>query len=61
MGNNFSGQHIRIQNRYAVMDFDSMEQAAESLSQIGVYSREEILKMLHDRVGYINGYVVTYQ
>jgi len=54
-------QKIRIQNRYAVAEYGSMEEAADSLSQIGVLTRDEILKMLRDRVAYINGYVVTYQ
>ena len=60
-GRHSKGQKVRIQNRYATAEYGSMEEAADSLSQIGVLTRDEILKMLRDGVAYINGYVVTYQ
>jgi len=56
-----ASQRVRIQNRYAVMEYDTLEEAADSLSQIGVLTRDEIMSMLSNRVSYINGYVVTYQ
>lgn len=54
------GQRVRIQNKYAVAEYDSLEQAAESLSQVGAMSKDEIMALLRDRTGYVNGYVVTY-
>ena len=54
------GQRVRLQNQYAVIEYDSLEDAADGLSQIGVIDRDEIRKMLEDRVAYINGYVITY-
>lgn len=55
-----ANQKVVIRNRYAEMEYESMEQAAASLSKIGVYSKDQILRMLRDRSAYINGYVVTY-
>ena len=55
-----NGQKVRIQNRYAVMEYDSIEEAAASLSSIGVMTEAEVRKKLSDREAYINGYSVTY-
>ena len=56
----FKTQRVRIQNKYGVAEYDSMDECADALSQIGVIGRDEIRKMLGDRVAYINGYVITY-
>lgn len=55
-----SGQRVVIQNRYAVMEYNSLEEAAYWLSKIGVMTEAEIKKKLSDREAYINGYSVTY-
>ncbi len=54
------GQKVRVQNRYAVMEYNSLEEAAYWLSKIGVLTEEEIKKKLSGREAYINGYSVTY-
>lgn len=54
------GQRVRIQNKYAVAEYDSLDECADSLSRVGVLKRDEIREMLEDRVGYINGFVIKY-
>ena len=54
------GQHVVVQNRYAKAEYVSLEEAAAALSQIGVKTKDEILKDLRGRTGYINGFVITY-
>lgn len=54
------GQRVRIQNRYAVAEYDSLDECADALSRVGVLKRDEIRKMLEDRTGYINGFVIRY-
>ena len=54
------GQRVRIRNRYAVAEYESLEEASRALSSIGVLSEKEVRKMLEDRERYINGYVVDY-
>ena len=56
----YNGQKVRIQNRYATAEYDSMEEAARALSSIGVLSEKEVRKMLEERERYINGYAVEY-
>lgn len=55
-----SGQRVVVRNRYATAEYGSLEEAADALSSIGVKTRDEVLSLLRDRTGYINGYVVTY-
>lgn len=54
------GQRVRLQNRYAVAEYDSLDECADALSRIGVIKRDDIRKMLEAREKYINGFVVTY-
>lgn len=56
-----SAQKVRIQNRYAVAEYDTLEDAADALSSIGVLPRDEVMSLLSDRVGWINGFAVTYE
>lgn len=56
-----SAQKVRIQNRYAQAEYDSLESAADALSSIGVLSRDEVMALLSDRVGWINGFQVSYE
>ena len=55
-----AGQRVVVRNRYATAEYKSLEEAADALSSIGVKTRGEVLSLLRDRTGYINGYVVTY-
>ena len=55
-----SSVKVHIENKYVSRDYPSMEEAARMLATIGTLTTEEILKMMRKRVGYINGYVVTY-
>ena len=51
---------VHIQNLKTEYDFESLEDAAAYLSSIGVMSFDDVLKLLSDRVGLINGFNVTY-
>lgn len=55
-----SSQRVVVRNKYAYAEYPSMESAAMALSSIGVMSSDEVLKLLRDRVGYINGFSVSY-
>ena len=55
-----TGQKVRIQNRYAVAEYESLDDCAKSLSMVGVMDEDEIRKKLEKRERYINGYVITY-
>lgn len=56
-----SAQKVRIQNRYAVAEYETLEEAADALSSTGLLSRDEVMGMLLDRVGWINGFQVSYE
>lgn len=51
---------VVIQNKNAVYEFDSIEEACQYLSSIGTLSYDEIDGMLRDRAGLINGFQITY-
>lgn len=55
-----SSQRVVVRNRYARAEYKSLEEAAASLSSIGAMSRDEVMSLLRDRVGYINGFAVSY-
>jgi hypothetical protein len=59
-GRHAKGQKVRIQNRYATAEYDSLDAAAYWLSTIGVKTQEEIRRLLGKREKYINGFSVTY-
>lgn len=55
-----NGQRVRVQNKYAIAEYDTLDECASALSKIGVLKEHEIRKMLEKRVAYINGFVITY-
>lgn len=55
-----SSVKVHIENKYVSRDYPSMEEAARMLSTVGTFTSDEIMRMLRKRVGYINGYAITY-
>ena len=55
-----SAQKVVVRNRYARAEYRSLDEAADALSSIGVLGRDEILSLLADRAGWINGFLVSY-
>ena len=53
-------QKVVVRNRYAYAEYPSMESAARALSSIGTMGAKEVLSLLRARVGYINGFSVSY-
>lgn len=55
-----NSQKVVVRNKYAVAEYDSLEEAAAALSSIGVLSRDEVMNLLRERTGWINGFAVEY-
>lgn len=53
-------QKVVVRNRYAYAEYGSLEEASAALASIGVMTQEEVMALLADRVGYINGFAISY-
>lgn len=53
-------QRVVVRNKWAVAEYKSLEEAARALSSIGVMTEEEVRELLDLRVGWINGFAVSY-
>ncbi len=53
-------QKVVVRNKWATAEYESLDEAARALSSIGVMTEEEIRVLLDQRVGWINGFAVSY-
>ena len=51
---------VMIQNKEAIYEFESLEEACQYLASLGTLSYSEVEKMLDNRENLINGFQVTY-